>query len=134
MRRAILRSFAVAAMTLAIGVLGGIASAGWLCPEHRVWQRVHAGQTDVILDSGYRYARPDEAIYVCTTPHRLGPVLLHEDLGCYCARADLGASALGRTLGGSCSVDHLHAARGDESGACRHAHCSEPVPPGFFAP
>lgn len=134
MRRAILRSFAVAAVTLAIGVLGEIFYESWLCPPHRVWQRVRAGQTDVILDSGYRFARPDESIYACTTPHRLGPVVLHQDLTCDCAPATLGADALGRALGGSCVVDHLHTTRADESGACRHAHCIEPGTGGPLLP
>ena len=134
MKRAILRSFGVAALTLVIGVLGKLAYVVWLCPEHRASERVQAGQTDVILDHGYRYARADEAIYVCTVPHRIGSFLLHEELGCYCAPSSLGAEALGRSLDGSCRIDHLHAARTDDSGACRHAHCIEPVPHHLFTP
>jgi hypothetical protein len=134
MRRAILRSFAVAAITLAIGGATEIFADAALCPLHRAWERARDGRPDAVLDSGYRFARQDEAIYLCTTPHRIGPVLLHEDLGCYCAPADLGADALGRRLGGPCVVDHVHATRADASGACRHAHCIEPAPRGLLNP
>jgi hypothetical protein len=134
MTRAILRSFALAALTLAVGGLGKLVYVVWLCPEHRAEQRVRSGQTEVILDRGFRYARADEAIYVCTVPHRIGSFLVHDDLGCYCAPANLGAEALGRTLDGSCHVDRPHAARTDDTGACRHAHCIDPIVPGLITP
>jgi hypothetical protein len=134
MTPAILRSFALAALTLAVGGLGKLVYVVWMCPEHRVEQRVRVGQTDVVLDRGYRYAQAAEATYVCMVPHRIGPFLIHQDLGCYCAPADLGAAALGRSLDGSCRVDRVHPARTDDSGACRHAHCVDPVVPGLITP
>jgi hypothetical protein len=134
MTRAILRSFGVAALTLVVGGAGELVYITALCPAHRVWQRVREGRTAVVLDSGYRYARADEGIYVCTVPHTIGPVVIHQDLSCYCASADAGAAALSRTLNGSCTVDHLHALRTDNTGACRHAHCLDPVRPALFTP
>ena len=134
MTRAILTSLGVAAITLAIGGAAEIFADASLCPLHAAWTRARDGRPDAVLDSGYRYAQPDEAIYLCTTPHRIGPVFLHEDLGCYCAPAGLGADALSRTLGGPCVVDHLHAARTDDGGACRHAHCIEPPPRTLLTP
>ena len=134
MTRAILRSFGVAAIALARGGAAEILAQAAFCPLHDAWTRAREGRTDPVLDSGYRYARPEESIYVCTTPHRIGPVLLHEDLGCYCGPADLGADALGRTLGGPCVVDRIHATRDDASGACRHAHCLQPAPRTLLSP
>ena len=134
MTRAILRSFGVAALTLLVGGAGDLLYVAALCPAHRDWQRVRDGRTSVVLDSGYRYARPDERIYVCTVPHTIGSVVIHQDLNCYCAPADVTGEALGRSLNGSCAADHLHALRVDETGACRHAHCLDPIRPGLFAP
>jgi len=132
--RAILRSFGIGALTLMACVAGLVIYVAALCQPHRVWQRVHDGRTSVVLDSGYRYATGNEAIFVCAVPHAIGSIVVHEDLSCYCAPADVSAEALGRSLNGDCTVDHLRALRTDETGACRHAHCVDPMRPGLVAP
>jgi len=134
MMRAILRSFGIGALTLIAGGAGLLIYVAALCPPHRVWQQVHDGRTSVVLDSGYRYATGAEGIFVCTVPHAIGSIVLHEDLGCYCAPAGVTAEALGRSLNGACTVDRLRALRTDETGACRHAHCVDPIRPGLVAP
>ena len=125
MRRAIVRSFGIGAITLAVGGAAQVIYTVAFCPRQHAWQRVHDHQSEIVRDIGYRYALPDEAIYACTTPHRLGPIVWHEDLDCYCAPASTGAEALGRLLSGDCVVDHTHATRTDATGACRHAHCRD---------
>jgi hypothetical protein len=131
---AILRSFAIGALTLIAGVAGLVIYVAALCQPHRVWQRVHDGRTSVVLDSGYRYATGTETIFVCAVPHAIGSIVVHEDLGCYCAPASVSAEALGRSLNGDCTVDRLRAQRTDETGACRHAHCIDPIRPGLIGP
>jgi hypothetical protein len=123
MRRAVARSFGVGAFTLMIGVAAQLVYTAGFCPHHRAWERIQEHQSVIVRDVGYRYALPDESIYACTTPHRTGPIVWHEDVECYCAPASTDAAALGRLLAGDCLVDHLHATRNDDSGACRHAHC-----------
>jgi len=125
----IVRSFGVAAVTLAFCGLAELLAITALCPRHRAWLRNRQGRSEVILDSGYRTARPGDAIYACTTAHRVGSVTLHEDLGCYCAPADLGATAIGLKLGGQCVVDQPHPAAFDDRGACRHARCDDHIDP-----
>lgn len=125
----IARSLGVAAVTLAFCGVAELLAITVLCPRHRAWSRVHGGRSEVILDSGYRTARPGDAIYACTTPHRLGSVTLHEDLGCYCAPADYGATALGLKLGGQCVVDQAWPAASDDRGRCRHARCDDHIDP-----
>jgi len=120
-----MRSIGVGALTLAAGGGAELAYDAALCPRQHAWQRVHEDRSAIVRDSGYRFALQDESIYVCETPHRIGPVLLHQDLDCYCAPASAGAAAVGRLLSGDCVVDHAQAARADESGACRHAHCRD---------
>jgi len=132
--RAILRSLGIGALTLMAGGAGLIVYVAVLCQPHRVWQRVHDGRTSVVLDSGYRYAKGTESIFVCTVPHAIGSIVVHEDLSCYCAPAGVSAEALGRSLDGACAVDRVHAQRADETGACRHAHCVDPIRPGLVAP
>ena len=78
----------------------------------------------VVLDSGEGVARPGDAIFVCETAHRIGPILWHEDLGCYCAPATISPSTLSKTVNGSCAVDKPFPLRDDQWGACRFARCS----------
>jgi hypothetical protein len=125
-RRAILRSMTVAGLTLVVGMGAQLLYTVTWCSGQRAWERVHDHRSQIVLDSGYRFARPDESIYVCATPHQLGPIVYHQDLDCYCAPASLGPGALGRALSGDCVVDHAQATRADETGACRHAHCRDP--------
>jgi hypothetical protein len=132
--RAIRRSVAIAAATLLVGFAGDIVYVVVFCPPHRAWQRVQDGRTDIVLDRGYRFATAGESTYVCTVPHAIGPVLIHQDLDCVCAPEDLGAAALGRMLNGRCVGDQRHPQRGDNIGACRHAHCVDPIVPGLIDP
>ena len=129
MTRAILRSIAIAAATL---LVGGAGDALWLfafCPRHHAWQRVHDQRSPVVVSSSYAVARPGDAVYSCTTPHRVATIAIHEDLDCYCAPAPFDARTLGARIGGDCALDNAHPTRDDDFGACRHAGCGEHVDP-----
>jgi len=122
--RAIARSIAVALITLATWGLGQIIYIVAICPPHRAWLRAQANTSTVVLDSGEGVARPGDAIFVCETAHHIGPLLWHEDLGCFCAPASISTEQLSSAVNGSCVVDKPLPARDDEWGACRHARCS----------
>jgi hypothetical protein len=130
MRRAIVRSIGTAAATLLIIGAGHVVYLVGFCHQHRRWVRVNEQHEAVIRDDGYAFARTGDAVYACTSPDRLGPLItLHQDLDCYCAPEEMGADAVGRLLGGQCVVDHLAPTREDETGACRHAHCGRHLDP-----
>lgn len=120
----IARSLAIALVTLSVWGLGQIAYIVAICPAHRAWLRAQDHTSAVVLDSGEGVARPGDAIFVCETPHYIGPVLWHEDLGCYCAPATISPAILSKTVNGSCTVDKPFPARDDQWGACRYARCS----------
>jgi hypothetical protein len=124
MTRAIVRSLAIAGLTLLVWGLGQITYIVAICPAHRAWIRARTTDSSVVLDSGEGVARVGDAIFVCETPHRLGPILWHEDLSCYCAPATTSPEILSKSLDGTCTVDKLAPTRGDEWGACRFARCS----------
>jgi hypothetical protein len=124
MTRAIVRSIAIAVLTLAVWGLGQIIYIMAICPPHRAWVRAHKDQSSVVLDSGEGVARAGDAIFVCETPHHIGPLLWHEDLSCYCAPVTTTPEILSRSVGGTCTIDKLTPARDDEWGACRFARCS----------
>jgi hypothetical protein len=120
---------AAAAVLLLIGAAHAVYDVE-LCQRHRRWVRVTQQHDPVIRNDGYVFARSGDAIYACTSPDRLGPIVTwHEDLDCYCAPAETGADAVGRLLGGQCVVDQLMPTRKDETGACRHAHCARHLDP-----
>jgi hypothetical protein len=122
--RHIIRSVAIAALTLSVWGLGQITYIIAICPAHRAWLRAQASESTIVLDKGEGVARAGDAIFVCETPHRLGPIFWHEDLGCYCAPATISPANLSKTVNGSCTVDKPFPARDDQWGACRYARCS----------
>ena len=131
MRKAILRSIVAAALT---GVV--LFGASWvdfvaLCASHHAWVRRQNGGSRVIRSDGMRVALPGDVIYACTTPHCfVGTLGCHIDLDCDCAPASTSAEALGRFIGGSCTIDQPHPARTDVTAACQHALCDErPIVP-----
>lgn len=118
-------------MALAVIGIGELVYFVALCPPHRAWMRTSVaggdhGRSVVVQDRGAGVARPGDAIYVCTTPHCIGP-LCHEDRACYCAPIELGAPALGRAVGGDCTVDNRRPSRDDDFGACRRARCDQHI-------
>jgi hypothetical protein len=123
MSSAILRSVAVAVLTLVIIGAAHLTYDLALCARHRRWVRVNERHDPIIRDTGYAFARPGDAVYACTTPHTLGPITWHQDLDCYCAPATMSAEVVGQLLGGQCTVDQLTPARTANTGACRQAHC-----------
>ena len=124
MIRAVTRSIVIAVITLAIWGLGQITYIVAICPPHRAWVRAQADAATVVLDSGEGVARPGDAIFVCETPHHVGPLLWHEDLGCFCAPAAVSPAQLSQAVNGSCVVDKPFPARDDAWGSCRHARCN----------
>jgi len=126
MTRALLRSMASATAALAVVGLGELTYFAALCPAHKAWVRTSTNPAAVVRDSGFNVARPGDAIYVCTTPHCAGS-WCHEDRGCICAAANLGAPALGQLVGGECTLDKAKPTRSDDFGACRYARCDTHV-------
>ena len=129
MTRAVLRSMGVGVVTVAF--LGGVDYVHFAayCERHLAWNRVQANPSAVVRDDGFGAARPGDSIYTCSTVHCFGPVGCHDDLGCYCAPAALGAAALGQIVGGTCTVDKATPLLSDAFGACRHARCDGHVDP-----
>lgn len=125
MTRAIAHSFAIAALTLLVWGAGQITYIIAVCPPHRAWVRAHNGESSIVLETGEGVARPGDAIFVCETPHHVGPILWHEDLRCYCAPTTMTPQILSERVNGSCTVDKPFPARTDEWGACRYARCSD---------
>jgi hypothetical protein len=121
--RSVHHSVAVAASTLLLIGAGHLLYDLTLCSQHRRWVRVSERHDPVIRDTGHAFARSGDAIYACTTPHALGPITWHQDLDCYCAPETMSAEAVGRLLGGLCSVDQPAPSRTANTGACRQAHC-----------
>lgn len=125
MTNSVYRSIAIGALTLGVWAAGQILWIVAFCPSHQAWTRAQHEDNVVVLDRGERVARPGDAIFVCETPHSTGPILWHEDLGCYCAPAATTAEQLSRIVNGSCTLDKASPTRADQWGACRFARCSQ---------
>jgi len=127
---AVARSIVAAAITAVVLVAANWVDFAVLCEQHRAFVRRQERRTALIRADGYTVARPGDSIYACTLPHCFAGALdCHDDLACYCAPASLGASELGRLIGGACTVDKLHPSRDDHEGGCRRARCDEQIPP-----
>jgi hypothetical protein len=142
MRRAILRSFAVAGCVVLVAVVSRFIEFLGFCEEHQAYERAHANGDvlDKLPTGGYAIARPHDEIVVCWTRHCVGPpflpVVCHSDVGCWCTPADGDpdeatiASRLDRTPGNvRCQVDKPHPRPDDEGGVCPHAHCLGHIDP-----
>jgi hypothetical protein len=116
-------------LALAVWCAGQLSYSLFFCRPHRAFEATASGHPSVVLDRGERVARSGDAIFTCTTTHRIGPMVLHEDLDCYCAPQSMPPLQLAQTLGGSCEIDHLFPSRTDESGSCRFARCNAYVGP-----
>ena len=125
MKRGIVRSLGIGLLTVLIDLIAQACAIETLCPQHRAWERVHEGRSDLVLDDGDRVARPTDAIFTCETPHVTGPIVWHTDLGCYCAPATATAETVAVLVGGRCVLDKAHPTPADSTGACRHAHCAD---------
>lgn len=64
-------------------------------------------------------------VVTCTTPHRVGPIVLHDDLDRYCVPTSTDLDALGLRIAGRCSVDKPTRNPADGDGVCQHAPCTE---------
>ncbi len=129
MTRAIGRSIAIAAATLAVGGVLDLVYLTAFCPGHLAAERLARDPSAIVVDSGYRFARAGDAIYLCTYPERFGPFTLHDDVTCVCAARTLGANAVGQHVNGHCVVDKAEPTWADAFGACRYAHCTILVGP-----
>jgi len=124
LRQSLARSFGVGIATIAVWGLAQLVYVVILCPPHRAWERVRNDQSPIVLDNGEGVARPGDAIFVCDTPHAIGPFEWHRDLGCYCAPSDIPVDTLAASVGGTCTIDKPRPGRDDDWGACRFARCS----------
>ena len=127
MRHAIARSVRSGALTLVVWGLARLTYAILLCPSHQAWVRARASESTAIVERGERVAPPGDAILVCETWHRIGPVNLHRDLDCVCAPETLTADAAGAQMAGSCFVDKTSPTFSDDWGRCRHDRCNAQV-------
>jgi hypothetical protein len=127
MRFAIARSIRIGVLTLVVWGLARLTYALLLCPPHQAWVRARTGESTAIAERGERVAPPGDAILVCETWHRIGPVNLHRDLDCYCAPQTLTADAAGAQVAGSCFVDKANPTVSDDWGPCRYGRCNAQI-------
>jgi hypothetical protein len=98
-----------------------LASSVWLCPPHRVWTAVRSGRSAIVVERGERRQRDGDAVWVCESPHRIGPFQLHLDLDCYCAPAAMTAASIESAVDGRCSIDDpLATTRRCSEARCNH--------------
>jgi hypothetical protein len=102
-----------------------VVSVVWLCGPHHAWLRWQDGDRDVVLDSGERVARPNDAIFLCEHPHKTAAFAWHTDLDCECAPRSLSAEQVGQSLAGSCVVDKPTPTPDDNWGSCQYSRCSD---------
>jgi hypothetical protein len=124
-RAAIWRAVGGAAVALAVWSLFQAAHVVWLCEPHRVWKADQAGKASVVVARSERQRRHGDALFVCEAPHRVGPVVLHQDLDCYCAPREMSAAAVAARLGGVCVADEA----GENGGRCGGRYCNGFVDP-----
>ena len=121
MRAAVGRALAGAAIVLAAWSLAQAAHVAWLCEPHRVWQAVRAGEATVVVARSERQRRAGDALLVCEVPHRIGPLVVHQDLDCYCAPRDISAAEVATRVGGTCVADAV----GEGDSRCGGRYCNE---------
>ena len=113
-----------AVFAIAMWVAAQAAHTAFLCPGHAAWTRARADPSAAVLERGERIARPDDAIFVCETTHRTGPVVWHMDTECDCAPAVMTAATVAMITGGTCRVDKEQPLPSDDWGSCRHGRCN----------
>jgi hypothetical protein len=113
-----------AAVAVTLWIVAQAGHTMFLCPGHQAWTRAQSDRSAVVLERSVRVARPGDAIFTCETTHRTGPIIWHQDLGCYCAPAALSAEDVGQLIAGSCAVDKPNPQPTDDWGACRNGRCS----------
>ena len=113
-----------AAVTVLIWLAAQAGHTVLLCAGHQAWARVHSGRSTMVLEQSERIAGSTDAIFVCETVHRTGPIVWHMDLECDCAPATVSAAQVGRVLAASCVVDKPRPQPWDDWGACRYGRCS----------
>lgn len=129
MWRAISRSVLIGAVTIVAAGVVAFANVRFLCNERQAWIQAHTGDSVVRLSHPYRVPRARDAIFVCETPHRVGPLVLHTDLYCVCAPAATPVAALQLTVGEGTACTLKSPATDDQvlARACVPAYCDEHV-------
>lgn len=120
MSAAIRRAVGGAVVALAAWGLLQAAHVVWLCEPHRAWRADQAGAKSVVVARGERQRRAGDALLVCEAPHRIGPVVVHQDLNCYCAPREMSAAMVAARVGGSCVADE----GGEAGGRCGGRYCN----------
>jgi hypothetical protein len=142
--RAVLFSYAVAGVVVAMGLAGYLASHIWGCCERQAADgaRARGGEPQGIPSAGFAVARPGEEIALCRSQHCVDVplpgggafyLLCHEDLACYCVPTAGDPSPVEiarrvrRSLAGPgtprCVIDERAPLPTDEDGACPRARC-----------
>jgi hypothetical protein len=122
-------ALSAAVLALALWCTGQLTYSLFFCRPHHAFEAAVDGHPTVVLDRGERIARTGDALFTCTTTHLIGPMVLHQDLDCYCAPRHMPPLQVAQILGGTCELDHLSPTRSDESGSCRFARCNAYVGP-----
>ena len=125
MSRAVRRTAGAAAVALALWGGVQIVYNTVLCPPHRVWETYNDGEAVVIVDRGERQLRVQDALFVCEIPHRAGPLVLHQDLNCYCAPASMTVEQVAARVGGTCDEERQFAS----GRSCGGRFCNRYVSP-----
>jgi hypothetical protein len=102
--RAVLRSIAVAALTLIVGGLFDLLHVVAFCPHRAGWVLTAPGRATSI-ESRYDVRGPDETVFLCRREHRLGPIRLHVDLICACVPGNVDPAPLDANEWGACTLD-----------------------------
>ncbi len=117
MIRAILRSYLIAAIAIALVFGAWIADLTLRCDYDRRQVAPRRAATGIVLDEGFAVARPDEVLVVCESRHCVGP-LCHDDLTCYCV-PDAISTRAAQSLGPDARCTR------DLTNQCRGGHCRD---------
>jgi hypothetical protein len=127
MTEAMWRSVRGGAAAMLLWSAAEVAHIAWFCEPHDAWLAAQTPGPHVVLARGERVAGAGDALLVCATTHRTGPIVWHQDLDCFCAPADLTVAEVERAVDGTCRVDHATPSLGDDTGSCRFARCTHHV-------
>lgn len=129
MWRAISRSVLIGAATIVAAGAVAFANVRFFCTERQAWVHAHTGEPVVRLSHPYRVPRRQDAIFVCETPHRVGPLVLHTDLYCVCAPPSTPIAPLALAVGEGTTCTLKSPATDDPvlARACAPAYCDEHI-------
>ena len=121
------RALSVAVTVLLARGAVQVTYIAFFCQPHHAFDARASGRSQVVVEQGERVARFGDAIFTCTTDHRLGLLMLHQDLDCYCAPQTMPLAQVSSLVSGPCTLDHARPLLTDDTGSCRFARCNHYV-------